>query len=424
MLKKIPIKQLRLGMHLHKLEGSWMAHPFWKTRFVIDSTSDLKRLHACGLDECWIDTSLGLDVAAPVDDEPAVPASRLMPLDSPPLPASPTPPAPPAPPRGGDAERPLAAEMKQAAAICNKGREAVSAMFNEARMGKSVDAEQCLPLVEEISGSVLRNPGALVSLARLKSKDDYSYMHSVATCALMVALARQIGLDEDGCRQAGLAGLMHDIGKALMPLDVLNKPGRLTDDEFAVMRTHPEQGHALLVGGTAVTDVTLDVVLHHHERVDGTGYPHRLAGEAISRYARMGAICDVYDAITSNRPYKAGWDPAQSIARMASWKGHFDPPLFAAFVQSLGIYPTGSLVRLASGKLAVVVEQNAQNLVSPVVMAFFSTKSQLRITPQRLDLAAAGAADRIVAREDGAAAQFPNLDELWADPETLKRYRS
>lgn len=418
MLKKIPVKQLRLGMHLHKLEGAWMAHPFWKTKFVIESMEDLRKLHSCGVEEGWIDTALGLDVAAPVDPEPApAPSSRLAPLDSAQTPST----APP--PRGAEGERPMSAELKQAAAICNKGRAAVSALFNEARMGRTVDAEQCLPLVEDISGSVLRNPGALVSLARLKTKDDYSYMHSVATCALMVALGRQVGLDETGCREAGLAGLLHDIGKAMMPLDVLNKPGKLTDAEFTVMRTHPEEGHRMVLGGQGVSEPILDVVLHHHERMDGTGYPHHLPGDQISRLARMGAICDVYDAITSNRPYKSGWDPAQSIARMASWKGHFDPTLFAAFVQSLGIYPTGSLVRMASGKLAVVVEQNPLSLTSPVVMEFFSTKSQLHIPPRRVDLSRQGTADRIVAREEGAAAQFPHLDELWADPEVLRRAR-
>jgi hypothetical protein len=138
----------------------------------------------------------------------------------------------------------------------------------------------------------------------------------------------------------------------------------------------------------------------------------------------MGAICDVYDAITSNRPYKAGWDPAQSIARMASWKGHFDPALFGAFVQSLGIYPTGSLVRMASGKLAVVAEQNPGMLVAPVVVVFFSLKSQLHVTPTRVDLAAPGTHDRIVAREEGGSERFPHLDELWADPEALRRLKA
>jgi HD-GYP domain-containing protein (c-di-GMP phosphodiesterase class II) len=415
MLKQIPVNQLRMGMHLHRLEGAWIKHPFWKTRFVIDSTADLQLLHTCGVVACWIDTSLGLDIAESAGAGTAVPSQ---PKDLVAVDATPTTTHPPHDP--GQA-RSMAAELKQAAAICNQGRKAVTAMFNEARMGHTVNAEQCLPLVEEIAGSVQRNPGALVSLARLKSRDDYSYMHSVATCALMVALGRQVGLDETGCREAGLAGLMHDIGKALMPLDLLSKPGKLTAEEFAVMRTHPEEGHRLMLNGAGANAATRDVVLHHHERMDGTGYPHKLQGEQISQWARMGAICDVYDAITSNRPYKAGWDPAQSIARMASWKGHFDPVMFASFVQSLGIYPTGSVVRLASGKLAVVVEQNAKSLVSPVVMVFFSTKSQLHITPQRLDLMQPGTAERIVAREEGAAAQFPHLDELWLDPETLRR---
>jgi putative nucleotidyltransferase with HDIG domain len=312
-------------------------------------------------------------------------------------------------------------EIRQAAAICDKGREAVVAMFNEARMGRAVDAEGALPLVDEISGSVLRNPGALVSLARLKSRDDYSYMHSVAVCALMVALGRQIGMSDDECRIVGLAGLMHDIGKALVPLEVLNKPARLTDAEFTIMRSHPVRGHEMLMEGRGATPEMLDVVLHHHERPDGKGYPHKLSGDQLSRVARMGAICDVYDAITSNRPYKAGWDPAESIAQMASWKGQFDEVLFAAFVQSLGIYPTGSLVRLQSGKLAVVVEQNLGKLVTPVVKTFYSTKSQMRITPERIDLARPGCPDRIVGREPQEAANFPGLDELWADPETLRR---
>ena len=297
-------------------------------------------------------------------------------------------------------------------------------MFGEARLGHAVDAEKCLPLVEEISASVARNGGALISLARLKTKDAYTYMHSVAVCALMVALARQLGLDEDECRLAGAAGLMHDIGKALMPLDVLNKPGKLTEEEFAVIRTHPARGHALLVEGRGATAETLDVVLHHHERFDGKGYPFGLPPAALSRLARMGAVCDVYDAITSNRPYKAGWDPAESIAKMASWNGHFDPAVFAAFVKSLGIYPVGSLVRLHSGRLAVVVEQNPDKLTAPRVKVFFSTKSQLHITPELVDLARPGCSDRIVAREGADKDRYRSTDELWADPDALLRVRA
>ncbi len=286
-------------------------------------------------------------------------------------------------------------------------------------MGRAIDAEACLPLVDEIASSVMRNPDAIVSLARLKTLDDYTYMHSVAVCALMVALGRRLGLDDDGCREAGLAGLMHDIGKALMPSEILNKPTRLTEPELRLMRTHPERGHELLAGGRA-GEAVRDVCLHHHERIDGTGYPHRLPGERITLLARMGAVCDVYDAITSNRPYKAGWDPAHSVARMASWKGHFDEHVFAAFVHSLGIYPTGSLVRLASGQLAVVAEQNPQTLLAPVVRVFYSIDQGLRVAPQRLDLSRPGCADRIVGRESPAAWGFERLEDLWVGPDVLR----
>lgn len=406
-----------------------MDHPFWRSRFVIEEAGDLKRLHECGVAECWIDVSLGVDIGVALQPASIQPAREpVAPLPSATEPADDAPPpsdavagrgppavqAPRAPVGFGD-------ELKEAAAICRRGREAMVQMFAEARMGRAIDAEGCRALVEDVAASVERNAGALVSLARLKTKDDYTYMHSVAVCALMVALGRQVGMNESQCREAGMAGLMHDVGKALMPLEVLGKPGKLTEDEWKIMRGHPERGHRLLLDGGTAGAAALDVALHHHERFDGQGYPHRLVGEAISEFARMGAICDVYDAITSNRPYKAGWDPAESVAKMASWKGHFDPRLFAAFVHSLGIYPTGSVVRLESGRLAVVAEQNPGALLTPLVMVFFSTKSQMQIEPQRLDLSRPGCNERIVAREAGAAAQFRHVDELWMNPEVARR---
>src|SRR5690606_24261568 len=288
-----------------------------------------------------------------------------------------------------------------AAKICNKAKGAVMSMFQEVRMGKAIDAGAAGELVDEISSSVRRNPGALISLARLKTADDYTYMHSVAVCALMVSLARQLGQDENATRELGLAGLLHDLGKAVMPLDVLNKPGKLTDDEFAIMRGHPGEGHRLLVEGDAVGAIVLDVCRHHHEKVDGSGYPDHLSGEQISLHAKMGAVCDVYDAITSNRPYKAGWDPAESIRKMTEWStGHFDARVFQAFVRSIGIYPAGSLVKLESGRLGVIVEQSGKSLLQPVVKVFFSTRAQTYIKPELIDLSRPGAMDRIASHED------------------------
>jgi HD-GYP domain-containing protein (c-di-GMP phosphodiesterase class II) len=317
----------------------------------------------------------------------------------------------------------MAEELREAARLCQRSRRAVSSMFAEARLGKALQAERCLPLVDDITQSVFRNPGALVSLARLKTADDYSYMHSVAVCALMVALAQQMGHDDAACREAGLAGLLHDLGKAAMPLEILNKPGKLSEAEFAVIRTHPERGHRMLQESNGAGSAAMDVCLHHHERDDGRGYPHGLQGAQISTLARMAAVCDVYDAITSNRPYKLGWDPAESISKMASWQGHFDALVFQHFVRSLGIYPNGSLVRLASNRLAVVMDQNPQVLTAPLVKAFFDLASERHITPQVLDLAD-GEPDHIIDREPAGRWQFPQLDALWAGEDVLQVQRA
>ena len=309
----------------------------------------------------------------------------------------------------------LSVEIQRAAKLCGQSKLAVMSMFREARMGNAIDLDNVQLLVEEISDSVARNPGALISLARLKTADDYTYMHSVAVCALMVALARQFRLDEEQTRAAGVAGLLHDLGKAMIPAEILNKPGRLTDAEFTIVKGHPLEGYKLLLGGSDVGEVALDVCLHHHEKMDGSGYPDRLKADEISLFAKMGAVCDVYDAITSNRPYKAGWDPSESLRRMAEWSGgHFDAKVFQAFVKSLGIYPIGSLVRLTSGRLGVVTEQTGQSLVNPKVKVFFSTKSNMRIVAEVIDLSQPGCAEKIVGREDPAEWRFPDLNELWS----------
>jgi hypothetical protein len=202
------------------------------------------------------------------------------------------------------------------------------------------------------------------------------------------------------------------VGKAAIPQALLLKPGPLDMQEFATVQTHVEHGHALLLA-SGLPKETLDACLYHHERMDGSGYPRRLKQAEIPVLARMVAICDVYDAVTSNRPYKNAWSPAEAIAQMASWPGQFDPSLFSALVRCLGLYPTGSLVRLHSGRLAVVMEQNPGALSQPVVRVFFCTQRRSRISPQRLDLSSPDVRDHITARESPEGWALGPTDELW-----------
>ncbi|MCB1930943.1 MAG: HD-GYP domain-containing protein [Candidatus Accumulibacter sp.] len=393
MLKRIRVEQLSVGMYLKDFCGSWLEHPFWRSSFVITDPQDIVAIRASSVREVWIDSDKGLDLAADqavvslAESEAHVDAELA---------------------RAAGAAREIArvpgsAEFSRAARIVARSRQAVTAMFAEARLGRAVDAVGAQRLVEEISDSVSRNAGALISLARLKTADDYTYMHSVAVCALMVGLSRQLGLAEAAVRSAGIAGLLHDLGKATIPIEILNKPGKLTDEEFAIVRTHPAKGHTMLQASSDVDPVALDVVLHHHEKTDASGYPEGLCDTEISLIAKMAAVCDVYDAITSNRPYKAGWDPAESLRKMAEWSaGHFDPAVFQAFVKSIGIYPIGSLVLLSCGRLGVVVEQREKSLLSPQVKVFFSTRSNARILPELIDLAQPGCRLKIVSREHPA----------------------
>jgi putative nucleotidyltransferase with HDIG domain len=404
MLKRISVNDIKLGMFICEFCGSWMEHPFHKTKFLLTDKEDLAALKTSGIKELWIDIKQGIDVdtsaAAKTAEEVTRETDKVL------LNAS-------------NAQQPikklsLSDEAKNAALLCNKSKQAVVAMFSDARMGKAIQIDNAKELVEEISNSVLRHPHALISLARLKTADEYTYLHSVAVCALMIALARQLKLTDDLVQEAGLAGMLHDIGKIGIPMEILNKPGKLTDEEFAIVKSHPEIGANILLGNPLVSAITIDVVLHHHEKMDGTGYPHRCKDENISIFAKMGAVCDVYDAITSNRPYKKGWAPADSIRKMAEWsKTHFDESIFQAFVKTVGIYPTGSLVRLSSNRLAIVIDQDEQSLLTPKVKVFYAIKTKSQIPQQIIDLSKMLGQEKIIGRESPDDWGFRNLDSLW-----------
>lgn len=442
MIKPVPITRARAGMWFHRLGGSGFHHAFVKNGFLLEAR-DIAVLAEGGVEELIIDTDKGLDVeddgtaalapatsaneaaeveAAASAEEAPVPAP--VPADEPSqgsdeasaVPAAvtadavaaPAPVAAPLVPRES-----MDQELHRARRICQDSKAQVVALFNDARLGRAIQPEAVMPMVEEINESVSRHPDALLSVVRLKNHDEYTYMHSVAVCALMVALARRLGLPEEQVRDAGAAGMLHDLGKAAMPLNVLNKPGALSDDEFKIMKAHPVRGYHMLMQSGSASEAVLDVALHHHEKFDGSGYPHNLKGDAIGLMARMGAVCDVYDAITSNRPYKKAWGPAESLQRMVSWKGHFDELMLKAFIRSVGIYPVGALVRLESDRLGVVLEQGESSLLAPKVRVFFNARKREPVFIKDIDLGAPDCGDRIVGLESADKWNFPNMERLW-----------
>jgi len=402
MLKRVPVASLTVGMFVHELGGAWLDHPFWRTSFAIDSADVLRRIVASGIGEAWIDTDRGLDVAGGISQEQSdAEVERELILSA-------------AEPPAALKRVPTEEEAGRAGKIVAKSCQAVADLFQQARMGRALQDDAIMPIVDEIAASVLRNPGVLTALTRLRRLDNYTFLHSISVCALMVAVGNQLGWNAGQLRDAGLAGLLHDIGKVLIDAELLNKKGPLTEEEFGVLRRHPQIGHGILASGRAAGAVVLDVCLHHHERLDGSGYPTKLAGDAIGLPARLAAVCDVYDATTSNRPYKDLWPPAHALRKMAEWgASHFDQRLFHAFVRTIGIYPIGTLVRLKSDRLAVVIDQCEASLLTPRVKVFFSIAAKRRISPKVIDLSRSGG-DEIVCHEDPSAWGIDDIDFLWS----------
>ncbi|MBB3214467.1 putative nucleotidyltransferase with HDIG domain [Herbaspirillum sp. Sphag1AN] len=413
MFKRIAPDQLRLGMYIQEIPGPWMNHPFWRGSFKLEKREDLEILRHGNIEKIVICTTKGVDVLPEEEKEVATTTTVAATSDSKQEKEAETAAETKPVPAKLNIKVSVEQERVTASRILTSSKQAIMTMFNESRMGKAVDVKQALPIVQEITASVSRNSGALISLARLKNTDDYTYMHSVAVCALMIALAHKLGLSPEHTRQAGVAGLLHDIGKMAVPSDILNKPGKLTDDEFTSIKKHTVAGHEILRNVNGISEAALDVSLHHHEKIDGSGYPFNLRGGQISLFAKMGAVCDVYDAITSDRPYKPGWEPGHSIKRMASNEGHFDEIILEAFIKSVGIFPTGSCVLMMSGKIGIVLDQHPGSLLTPKVKTFFSTRTMAPIPIEIIDLAASRTSDKIVSHADPSKYKLPNLDAVW-----------
>ncbi|MEG6586543.1 HD-GYP domain-containing protein [Dendrosporobacter sp. 1207_IL3150] len=229
--------------------------------------------------------------------------------------------------------------------------------FENVRLSHKVDVEAVQPVVKSIVAEIIKNRSAMIHLTDIRLYDDYTFAHSVNVCALATMIAVTRGYSQTRIEELALGALLHDIGKTVIPLDVLNKPGKLDGDELTVMQSHSEVGFELLRKSCAdMSVVPMHVAYQHQEKFDGSGYPRGLASYDIHEYARIVAIADVYDALTSDRPYRKAMLPHQAYDILLKSAGtHFDSDILKSFIYHIAVYPVGSTVQLSTGDFGVVI---------------------------------------------------------------------
>lgn len=367
MLKKVASPLLKPGMYVVELKSGWMEHPFARNRFLLDE-DDIVRIRESGIKVVTIDTERGLDTdVGTLEKSVELEETRQLEVlagESPII----------------GAEVLKKNDRECAKLAINHAVAAVRGLMDDARIGNPLDLTVLEEVAKEVAKEVIANPATAIVVYHLHKTCEYTYAHSLRVAVLSVSCAHRMGLSDDVCQKIGLGGLVHDIGKMCVRQEVLKKPDKLTPVEMTHMREHVTLGAALIKDGQLPPEA-LAVLLEHHERFDGNGYPGQLSGVDISLPGRISAIADVYDAIASDRWYHKGLPPAAAIRKIYEWsKFHFDPVVTAHFIRSVGIYPVGSLVRLSNKRLAVVVEHNQSSPLFPRVLPVFDLHSKKAIT--------------------------------------------
>lgn len=339
MLKRIDPSQAELGMFIHKLEGSWLKRPFWKTKFVIDDPQDLADLRESDIEAVVIDVSRGLDIsqaarpiASPAGASPAR-QSRLIPAltrtQSFTFPSS----------------KPSvsAKEFGNAAKATDRGHKIVTQVFLETRLGKWVQLNAVEPVIKETFASLKRNPHAFNGLMRCRQETEGVYRHALACSALMISLAKQMKFSPSQVLEAGLAGLLFDLGINQLPIDLTHYKDDFYSIPHDIMREHTTLGYNFLIASGLPEDLA-QVALHHHERHDGSGYRLGLAGHEVSLLSRMAAVCDAYDELASRFSNAHRVDPENVLRQLTQSPGKFDPLVLEAFAECIGTKPITNFV--------------------------------------------------------------------------------
>lgn len=376
MYQKIPVNELKVGMYVVNTGLAGTDNTcLYSIEGLITYDEEIEAIRSDGYTEVVIDLEKSEVRLSPEQKRPDGGFTPLLKQG-----------AEPSARPGKGQQAPLAEELPRAEKALHEILSFAREFTRDARLGKQIDVEASGALVESVVDSVGRNSQAMLGLCKLRTFDEYTYAHSINVSVLSVVYGAQLGLSRDKLRELGLAGLFHDIGKTAVPEGILNKPDKLTREEFEIMKSHPAKGRAILHGIGGLSDDILDGVLHHHERHNGKGYPNSLTANQLGLFPRIIGMVDVYDALTSERCYKKGMIPNKALSLMYSMRGQdFDAEQLDHFIKSLGIYPIGSFVRLDNGYRAFVIETVAGSLLRPKIKLAFDHDMR-RVAPTVLDL--------------------------------------
>ena len=392
MYHKIDANSLCAGMYTINTGVSWLQHPYLYTQEGELTQADISRLTNDGFTEAYIDLSRCRPGTLPPELErlvPSVTADDDVPQFLPP------------PPKVTIAE-----EMPKARMVFRSSLNMAKDMLDGVRRG-SFDLPSAEPVVENILNSLDRNAEALLSLCKLRQTDDYTYTHCVNASVMSTIFARGLGLSADSLHSIGMGGLFHDIGKTMLPQQILNAPRRLNDKEMEIMRRHPQLGLDYLVDHNILDQDVLHIVIQHHEQYCGQGYPNKLPGDNISLPGRIAAVVDVFDALSSRRVYKEPMPLSKALSILYSMRGkEFFPGMVERFIRLLGVYPVGSAVELEDGSHAVV---SAANMTAPLKPTVILVRDKDGKSLDKKECALADSASPAIVRSITA-------DELGEDP--------
>ena len=352
--RRISVEQVEIGMYCEDVFNEQDVL-ILSANIPIASNEQIELLKRLGVKYVEIDLKKGSDVR-PAKKEEATPVPKERPAD---------------------AKVTVAEEMPRAREVYSRTLETARNALKAIRLGQAFPTEQIENMVQEIVGSIMRNSDALLSLSQIKGYDEYTYEHSVNVAILVCSLCHTLGYERSIMMEGGIGGLLHDIGKTWIPEHIVNKPGKFTEAEYAVMKRHPEYGLEIVKDRKGISDLSKQVIVQHHERISGKGYPQGLKGGQIHFMGIIAGLADVYDAMTSNRVYRPAFTPQQSLASIYNGiDDEFPRKISEHFIKLLGVYPVGSFVRLASGEMGVVIRINRDDVLAPDIIMLFSQEGQ------------------------------------------------